>query len=164
MIPSKLSPSTVKETENEFARDVWYGRTGPSRLVRPRAEHAVAIRGFDYLAAASLGAAAAVSSWFILPEALPGSLAMLLGMGIGVLAVLPLFGLFSAILGGFEIIVLSSQVGMFAGMLGAMTSAPGPLVVAREGVVLGLGIQLLLHVIDRSMRGEVDLDESSAIA
>jgi hypothetical protein len=133
-------------------------------VVTPHAEHAGAIRAFDYLAAASLGAVATVSSWLILPDALPGSLAMLLGMGIGVLAVLPLFGLFSAILGGFEIIVLSSQVGMFAGMLGAMTSAPGLFAVAGEGVLAGLGIQLLLHIIDRSMRGDVDLDESAAIA
>ena len=51
----------------------------------------------------------------------------------------------------------------FAGMLGAMTGADALVEVAGQGAVAGLLIQLILHVLDRSMSGEVNVPRPSAI-
>lgn len=120
----------------------------------PRAEHRVAVRAYDYLAALSFGAVASLAAWWIVPDGLPGIVAMLLGMLAGVVAAVPLFALFSWILNGFEIIVLSMQVGMVAGMGGSMIAGgAGEVVVA--GAAVGVLVQLLLHALDRAQHGEV---------
>lgn len=124
----------------------------------PTATHGVWVRAFDYVAAASFGAAAATVAWAVVPEALPGLLEMGAGMLAGALAVLPLLGLFSWMLGGFEILVLAMQAGMFAGMVGVMTDSSTASDVAFEGVLVGLLVQLLLHGVDRSLGGEVPED------
>lgn len=119
-----------------------------------RAEHAVAIRAFDYLAAVCFGAGAAVASWYLVPDVLPAPFAMVLGMVVGMASAFPLLGLFSVLLGGFSIIVMSMQIGMFAGMIGAM--AMGTTVeVLGLGVMVGFVIQCVLHVADRVLQGEV---------
>ena len=120
-----------------------------------KAEHAVAIRTFDYLAAVSFGTAAALSSWYLVPDALPAPLAMMAGMGVGVASAFPLLGLFSFLLGGFEILVMSMQIGMVAGMTGAAIGGSTVAQVAVAGAMIGLAIQLLLHLVDRSLHGEV---------
>lgn len=124
----------------------------------PAATNRAWVRAFDYVAAASFGAAAATAAWAVVPAAWPGLLEMGAGMAMGVLSVLPLFALFSWMLGGFEIIVLAMQAGMFAGMVGVMTSSPTPSDVAFEGVLIGLLVQLLLHGVDRSLEGEIPED------
>lgn len=104
------------------------------------------------------GGAAAVAAWHVVPSALGIVPAMLLGMLVGLVAVLPLLLLLTSILGGFELIVLSMQAGMFAGMTGAMSGSahwPGA---ARDGVIVGLLIQVLLHAVDSWMGGEVPHD------
>jgi len=126
-------------------------------------KHAAAIRAFDYGAAICFGAVAAGASWLLVPDTLPGILAMLVGMGVGVAAAVPLLGIFSALLGGFEIVVMSMQIGMVAGMLGAMTGAGDLVVVAGEGAIVGLAIQLILHVLDRYLSGEVQLPRPMVI-
>lgn len=118
-----------------------------------------AIGAFDYFAALSFGVVAALSAWFLVPESLPIAVTMVAGMAVGVLAGLPLFGLFSYLLGGFEIIVMSMQIGMLAGMLGAMLRG-GPLSAAvLVGGAAGLDVQIVLDVVNRIMRGEVLLHD-----
>ena len=73
----------------------------------------------------------------------------------GIMASVPVLLVLTSILGGFELIVLSMQVGMFAGMTGAMTSSVQWSGVAGQGVIVGLLVQMLLHVADRSLSGDV---------
>lgn len=121
----------------------------------PTVPHARLLRAFDYLAAAAFGAAGAVVAWLVVPAALPAILEMLLGMLAGMIAALPLLAIFSWLLGGFEIVVVSLQAGMLAGMVGSMTSSTALGDVAFEGMLVGLIVQLLLHGVDRAMGGEV---------
>lgn len=121
----------------------------------PKVEHAVLLRAFDYVAAAALGVVAATATEALVPSPPHVLVEMLLGMMVGALSALPLLALFSWILGGFEIVVLSMQVGMLAGMMGAMTTSTSFRDVAFEGLIVGLLVQLLIHGVDRSMGGEV---------
>ena len=114
-----------------------------------------ALRAYDYAAAASLGAVAALGSWWIVPHVLPVPLAMILGMIIGTVASVPVFILFSWMLGGFEIVMLAMQIGMIAGMGAPMIANGTAASVAAAGAGAGLVIQLLLHALDRSLHGEV---------
>jgi hypothetical protein len=118
-----------------------------------------AVAAFDYFAALSFGVVAALAAWLVVPDPLPWPVAMLAGMAVGVLAALPPFGLFSFLLGGFEIIVMSLQIGMLAGMTGAMLGS-GPMGdVVLAGGAAGLGVQFLLDVLNRTLRGEVLLHD-----
>ncbi|MCH7533144.1 MAG: hypothetical protein IIB36_15515 [Gemmatimonadetes bacterium] len=118
----------------------------------------VAIRAFDYSAAVSFGAVAALASSFLVPDLLPTPFALLAGMVIGMASAFPLLGLFSWLLGGFEILMMSMQIGMLAGMLGVMTDSQGPARVALVGALTGLAVQLLLHVADGALHGEVSCE------
>ncbi len=132
--------------------------TGMSHVestVTPRPVHPVAIRAYDYLAALSLGATAALGAWWVVPDALPGPLAMILGMVVGTIVALPVFVLFTWMLGGFEIVMMAMQIGMLAGMGAPMIANGTPASVATAGAGVGLVIQLLLHALDRSLHGEV---------
>jgi hypothetical protein len=118
-----------------------------------------AIGAFDYFAAFSFGVVAALAAWLVVPDPFPMPVAMLAGMGIGVLAALPLFGLFSFLLGGFEIIVMSMQIAMLSGMIGAMLGS-GPMGDAvLVGGAAGLGVQFILDVANRMLHGEVHLHD-----
>jgi hypothetical protein len=118
-------------------------------------KHAGAIRAFDYLVAAALGSSAALGSWWIVPEVLPGVVAMLLGMLVGTIAALPAFALFTWLLGGFEIVMMAMQIGMLAGMAAPMIQGGTPGSVALAGAGAGVMVHLLLHALDRSLHGEV---------
>ena len=118
----------------------------------------VAIRAFDYSAALSTVAVAALASSFLVPDLLPTPFALLAGMVIGMASAFPLLGLFSWLLGGFEILMMSMQIGMLAGMLGVMTDSQGPARVALVGALTGLAVQLLLHVADGALHGEVSCE------
>lgn len=124
----------------------------------PQVENAVLLRAFDYVAAAALGVVAASAAWALVPAPPHMLVEMLLGMVVGALSALPLLAVFSWILGGFEIVVLSMQVGMVAGMMGAMTTSSSLGEVAFEGLMAGLLVQFLIHAVDRSMEGEVPRD------
>jgi len=123
--------------------------------VSPTSPYAVAIRAFDYAAACMFGAAAALAAWQVVPDSMGVLPGMLLGMIAGIMASVPVLLVLTSILGGFELIVLSMQVGMFAGMTGAMTSSVQWSGVAGQGVIVGLLVQMLLHVADRSLSGDV---------
>ena len=127
-------------------------RSGPG-IEGPK--HAAAIRAFDYLVAATLGASAALGSWWVVPEMLPGVMGMLLGMLVGTLAALPAFVFFTWLLGGFEIVMMAMQIGMLAGMAAPMIAGGTAGSVALAGVGVGLMVHLLLHALDRSLHGEV---------
>ena len=77
-----------------------------------------AIRTFDYPAAISFGAVAALLSWCLMPEVLHKPIVIMAGMGVGLISVFALLGLFSFLLGRFENVVMSLQIGMFAGIVG----------------------------------------------
>ncbi len=124
----------------------------------PQVENAAFLRAFDYVAAAALGVVAASAAWALVPAPPNILVEMLLGMVVGALSTLPLLAVFSWILGGFEIVVLSMQVGMAAGMMGAMTTSSSLGEVAFEGLMVGLLVQFLIHAVDRSMGGEVRSD------
>lgn len=121
----------------------------------PGPEHAAAIRAFDYVCALCLGASAALGSWWLVPDALPGVVAMALGMLIGTVAALPAFAFFTWLLGGFEIVMMAMQIGMLAGMAAPMIQGGTVASVAMAGAGVGFVIQLLLHALDRSLHGEV---------
>lgn len=116
------------------------------------------LRAFDYLAAGAFGAAGAGVAWLVVPSTPLAVVDMLLGMVVGMIAAVPLLGLFSWILGGFEVVVVSLQAGMFSGMVGAMTASETIRDVVLEGLLVGLIVQLLVHAADRIVGGEVDLD------
>jgi len=127
--------------------------------MNPKVENALAIRSFDYVAAVCFGAVAALAAWFIVPDSVSLFLTMLLGMLVGMASAVPLLGVLSQVLGGFELLVLSMQVGMFSGMAGVMTGSATVFEVGSEGAMVGLMIQILLHAVDRYVGGEVTLDE-----
>ena len=125
----------------------------PTAFQRP--PHAAAIRAFDYLVALCLGATAALGSWLLVPDVLPGFAAMLLGMLVGTVAALPAFAFFTWLLGGFEIVMMAMQIGMLAGMAAPMIQGGTVGSVATAGAGVGLVVHLLLHALDRSLHGEV---------
>lgn len=124
-----------------------------------KAEHATAILIFDYVAALTFGGVAAVTAWYVVPSSLPDPAAMVLGMIVGTISAVPVLGLFTFLLGGFEIVVMSTLIGMFAGMIGATmggTDWSGHLLL---GALIGFCLQTLLRVSDRRLRGEVRQSE-----
>jgi len=123
--------------------------------MNPTVEHKLAIRAFDYVAALAIGAAAAVVAWWVVPDSLPGVLEMALGMVIGLITAVPLLAAFMVVLGGFEILMMSTQIGMVAGMAAPMIQGGTWGSVALAGAGIGLVVQLVLRALDRSLHGEV---------
>jgi hypothetical protein len=125
-------------------------------------DHAMALRAFDYFASVIFGVGAALSAWLLVPGTLSFVPAMLLAMVAGTVAVFPLLGLFMVLLGGFEILMMSLQIGMIGGMVGGMIGgmAVGGTIwsVLLAGSLTGLTIQSLLHVSDRQLHGPVKHD------
>jgi hypothetical protein len=122
----------------------------------PGPEHPAAIRLFDYACALALGATSALCAWWVVPDALPGIVAMVLGMAVGFVAALPLFALLNWILGGFELVMMAMQISMLAGMAAPMIRGGTPGSVALAGAGVGFVVQLLLHALDRALHGEVE--------
>jgi hypothetical protein len=118
-------------------------------------DHPLAIRAYDYMAAAAFGAGSALSVSLLVPDSLPLAAAMLAAMVVGVLSALPLLGLFTVLLGGFEILMMSVQIGMIAGMAGVMARGEPLGTAVLRGVVTGLVIQFLLHLADLRLHGPV---------
>ena len=121
-------------------------------------EHASAIRAFDYFAAVCFGTVAATAASFVVPDALPAPLAMLAGMIVGTICAFPVLGILSYLLAGLELVMMAMQIGMISGMVGVMVSG-GTAESAIAGASAGITIQLLLHIADRRMHGEVTLHE-----
>jgi hypothetical protein len=122
-----------------------------------KTEQILAVRAYDTVASLCFGAAAGLAAWFVVPGSLPMPAAMVLGMVVGFVSAFPLLALFSFLLGGFEIIVMSMQIGMVAGMVGVMSGADGPVAVATVGALVGLTVHALLYLTSRVLHGEVGL-------
>jgi hypothetical protein len=118
-------------------------------------DHVLAVRAYDTFAALCFGAAAAVAAWLVVPNGVVMPLAMVLGMTVGFLSAFPLLAVFTYILGGFEIIVMSMQIGMVAGMVGVMSGGDGWMAVATVGALVGATVHALLYLTDRILHGEV---------
>lgn len=118
------------------------------------AEHAGWIRAFDYGAAVCFGAASSLAAALAVPDALPMPVAVLGGMVVGVLAALPVLALLARLLAGLELVMIAAQIGMLAGMIGVM-AGESLMQVAAVGAGVGIAVQLVLHVADRALHGEV---------
>jgi hypothetical protein len=116
--------------------------------------HALLLRLFDYFAAVTFGVAAATATGYAIPDAWPMPLAMAAGMALGMLAAVPVLMLFGVILGGFEILMMSMQTGMFAGMAGVMAGSESLGILLLTGAAAGGGVQFVLHMMDLKVRGE----------
>ena len=123
------------------------------RIIKP--ENAFLLRLFDYFAAVTFGVVAAVVTGYLLPESWPMILAMPLAMILGMISALPLLALFFALLGGFEIIMMSMQIGMLAGMAGVMAPDDTLFGLITIGAITGLVVQITLHMMDINLHGEV---------
>lgn len=121
-------------------------------------ERALALGLYDYFAATTFGVAAASASWLLIPDAFGPILMMLAGMVVGLVAAFPLLGFFSYVMGGFEIIVMSMQIGMLAGMAGGMMIEESLGTAVTAGALVGLVVQCVLDVANRMLRGEVPHD------
>lgn len=117
-------------------------------------KHALFLRLFDYFAALTFGVASATATGYAIPSAWPLSLAMAAAMALGMLTALPLLILFVAILFGFEIIMMSMLIGMFAGMAGVMVGSESAAALFLAGAAAGLMVQFALHMMDLKLRGE----------
>jgi hypothetical protein len=127
----------------------------------PGPEHPAAIRLFDYASALTLGAVSALGSWWLVPDALPGIVAMALGMVVGLVVAVPFFAVLNWMLSGFELVMVAMQVAMLAGMAAPMIRGGTPGSVALAGAGVGFVVQLLLHALDRSLHGEVEPETAS---
>ena len=84
--------------------------------------------------------------------------AMVLGMLLGMAALLPVLLLAQLFTSPFEIAMPGMPAAMISGMLAGMAAATGPaarLDWAGYGLAIGLGVQLVFHLYDLSLHGEV---------
>jgi hypothetical protein len=81
-------------------------------------------------------------------------LAMAAGMALGMVAAFPVLMVFGALLGGFEILMMSMQTGMLAGMAGVTAGSESPGILMLTGAAAGGVVQFLLHMTDLRLHGE----------
>lgn len=113
----------------------------------------------DYMAAALCGGGGALVAlavplgWGMVP-------AMLLGMTLGMVVFALILNFAAPVLGGFTLMFPGMFAGMWGGMIGGMASAMGhdPLHAVLGGLLLGFLLQLVFHLYDRRLRGEVRRD------
>jgi hypothetical protein len=120
--------------------------------MKPR--HAYLLRLFDYFAALTFGVVSAAAAGYAIPHAWPMPLAMAAGMALGMVAAFPVLMVFGALLGGFEILMMSMQAGMLAGMAGVMAGSDSVGTLLLTGAAAGGVVQFLLHMTDLRLRGE----------
>lgn len=124
-------------------------------------ENASFIRLFDYFAAVIFGVAAAVATGYAIPTDWSMAFAMPLAMILGMITAFPLLGLFAKLMGGFEIIMMSMQIGMLAGMVGIMIPYGSLNAFAFSGALVGFIIQFFLHMMDMNLHGEALMEKVS---
>lgn len=110
---------------------------------------------FDYLAAVIYGVTAICTAHYIVPSEWPMFAAMALAMFVGMLSTFPLLAIFSITLGGFEVLMMSMQIGMLAGMVGVMLTSASVAELSVYGAIAGVLVQFLLHMMNVRLRGEV---------
>ena len=112
----------------------------------------------DYAAGGIGGAATAVAVRTVVGPGLDLALAMLVGMGIGMLAHLAISLLLSPLLGMFHVMVPGSLIGMYGGMLFAMRDAMQPASLDQAigvGVVFGFIVTAGVRLYDRALTGAI---------
>jgi hypothetical protein len=110
----------------------------------------------DYFAGGVTGAATAVAVRAVIGPDVDLALAMLLGMGLGMLVHLPIGLVLSPVLGMFHVMVPGTVIGMYGGMLFAMRDVmqQGSTGQAIEvGVAFGLLVTAGVRLYDRALTG-----------
>jgi hypothetical protein len=119
----------------------------------------------DYIAGGLVGATTAAVVHSCVSPSLDMVLAMLLGMGIGMLIHLALGLLLAPFLGLFHVMVPSSLIGMYGGMLFAMRDSMQHAGSLRDalvvGVIFGLIVVAGVHLYDRSLHGTASTDQAT---
>lgn len=108
----------------------------------------------DYVAGGITGAATAAAVRAVVGSGLDLALAMLLGVGVGMLVHLPFSLALSPLLGAFHVMVPGSLIGMYGGMLFAMRDVmqPGPIGPAvGAGIAFGVLVTAGVQLYDRAL-------------
>ncbi len=123
-----------------------------------RPAHALFLRVSDYIFAIIYGVVATTASYYLIPDEWPMPLLMSAGMLVGTLSAFPLLAIFSVLLGGFEVIMMSMQIGMLGGMAGGIIGGASINLPLIAGASVGAAVQLFLHISDLKYHGEALLD------
>jgi hypothetical protein len=111
----------------------------------------------DLLTNGAGGALAGLTCAGLVETSWPGPVAMLAGMALGMIVVLPLQLLASLFLGAFEVMLPLMLTGMAAGMAVAMAAAMQPLTALagiQWGALIGLACLAFTYLVDAALRGE----------
>ncbi len=111
----------------------------------------------DHLAGAITGAATAVAVRVVVRPDLDMVLAMLAGMGLGMVVHAAFGVILSPLLGFFHLMVPGGVIGMYGGMFFAMRDtmqhAPGSLAAATLiGAIFGIAVVAAVQIYDRAIR------------
>lgn len=131
-------------------------RTCAPRAPRMRA-WAVALRLGDYAAGAATAVAATVPIHAVVETGSDMILAMLIGMGLGILAHLVVLALMGPLLGFFQVMAPGGFIGMYGGMLFAMRDSMQAVSWSRAvgvAIVFGLLVVAALNLYDRVLRSD----------
>ena len=119
---------------------------------------AIILRMYDYLTSILTGFIAAMLVFWLVSPAWAILLGMVVGMALGVAALLIVLVFFGWIAGAFEIIMPGKYIGMIVGMAGGMwkTMESGTTMIGLVtfGAIIGLVLAAIFHVYDRSLHGE----------
>jgi len=125
-----------------------------------RPEHATLLRLFDYAGAVLYGASASTFAGYILPGSWPMPAGMFAGMALGMASAFPVLMLLTILCGGLEIIMMAMLIGMTAGMGAGMAGEKSLIWFVSYGAVVGLCIQVALHIHDLKKHGDVHTEET----
>lgn len=119
---------------------------------------AIILRIYDYLTSILTGFIAAMLVFWLVSPAWAILLGMVVGMALGVAALLIVLVFFGWIAGVFEIIMPGKYIGMIVGMAGGMwkTMEGGTTMIGLVtfGSIIGLLLAAIFHAYDRSLHGE----------
>lgn len=119
---------------------------------------AMILRIYDYLTAIVTGFIAAILVFWLVSPAWPILLGIVVGMALGIAALLIVIVSLSWLAGAFETIMPGKFIGMIVGMAGGMwkTMVGGTTMIGLIifGVFIGLVLAAIFHVYDRSIHGE----------
>ncbi len=123
-----------------------------------RSNLAIILRIYDYLTAIFTGFITAMLVFWLVSPTWPVLLGMIVGMALGIVALLIVMVSLGWIAGAFEIIMPGKFIGMTVGMAGGMwkTMADGTTMIGLIifGIFIGLVLAAIFHVYDRSIHGE----------
>jgi len=115
------------------------------------------LRIYDYLTAMLTGFITAMLAFWLVSTEWPVLLGMVVGMVLGIAALLIVIVGFGWIAGAFEIMMPGKFIGMIVGAGGGMWKTMGGTTMidlATLGVFTGLVLAVIFHAYDRSLHGE----------